>query len=59
MVTRLKAKKAQFSQAIYDRLVTRRARAILALRKARNELAEYERTHTSGIPRKRKGEVWV
>ncbi len=41
-------KKERFSQATYDKLVTRRARAILALRKAREELKKHVRTHTRG-----------
>jgi hypothetical protein len=47
MVTKRKAKK-QFRQAEWDRLVTRRARAILALREARGEVNKYVKTHTRG-----------
>jgi hypothetical protein len=39
--------KKRFSQAEWDRLVMRRAEAILALRKARQELKEYKKTHKS------------
>jgi len=39
--------KKKFSQAERDRLVTLKARATLALRKAREKLTEYDRTHTS------------
>ena len=45
--------KKQFRQAEYDRLVLARAKAILALRKARQKLNKYERTHTSGIAHER------
>lgn len=51
--------KKRFSQAEYDKLVTRKARAVLAFRKAREELDRYVKTHTSGIARKRKGETWI
>ena len=54
-----KVAKKKFSQAEYDKLVMRKAKANLSLRVARRKLSEYERTHTSGITRKRKGETWV
>ena len=57
MVTR--TKKAQFNQAEFDKLMMRKARAGLALRKAREELDRYLKTHTSGIARKRKGDTWI
>jgi len=37
--------KKRFSQAEWDKLTLRRAKAILALRKARAEIAKYEKTH--------------
>ena len=43
--------KKKFSQAEWDKLVLCKAKAILALRKARQDAKEYERTHTSGIAR--------
>jgi hypothetical protein len=55
MVTKTKATKKRFSQAEYDRLVTRKAVATLSLRNSRQELEHYTRTHTSGIAHKRKG----
>lgn len=57
-ITRRKTK-IPFKQPEYDRLVTRKAKAILVLRRARQELADYVETHTSGIPRKRRDEIWV
>ena len=39
------ATKKRFSQAEWDRIMLRRAKAILALRKARAELKEYDATH--------------
>ena len=62
MVARLRTKRVAripFKQSEYDRLVTRKAKASLALRKARQELADYENTHTSGISRLAKGDKWV
>ena len=59
MRTKTRVSKKRFDQPEFDKLVTRKARAILALRKAREELVEYNRTHTSGIARKRKGETWI
>jgi hypothetical protein len=37
--------KKRFSQATRDKLVERKAKAILALRKARQTLREYDKTH--------------
>ena len=51
--------KSPFKQSEYDRLVIQRAKASLALKKARRELADYEKTHTSGIGRLAKGGRWV
>lgn len=62
MVTRVKARRATkipFKQSEFDKLHTRKAKASLALKKAKRELADYEKTHTSGIPRLRKGEKWI
>lgn len=39
--------KKRFSQAQRDELVTRKAKAILALRKARQALGNYDKTHKS------------
>jgi len=41
------ATKKRFSQVQRDKLVVRRAKAILGLRKARQALKEYDRTHKS------------
>ena len=51
--------KIPFKQSEYDRLVTRKAKASLVLRRAKQEQADYERTHTSGIGRLAKGDRWV
>ena len=62
MVTKARTRrkvKTPFNQSEYDRLVTRKAKASLALRKARQDLADYERTHTSGIGRLARGDKWV
>jgi len=50
--------KIPFKQSEYDRLFIKKARASLALKKARQELADYEKTHTSGISRLAKGDKW-
>jgi hypothetical protein len=48
------ATKKRFSQAQWDKLTLRRAKAILALRKARQDVQKYQGTHTSGVAREGK-----
>jgi len=62
MVVRVKTKrgaKIPFKQSEYDRLVTRGARASLALKRARQDIADYEKTHTTGLPRLSRGDKWI
>ena len=51
--------KLPFKQSEYDKLVTRKAKASLLLKRAKQELTDYEKTHTSGIGRLAKGDRWV
>ncbi len=50
--------KIPFKQSEFDRLHTKKSIASLAFKKARRELADYVRTHTSGISRLAKGDKW-
>jgi len=43
--------KIPFKQSEWDRLCMKKAKTSLALKKARQEKADYEKTHTSGISR--------
>jgi hypothetical protein len=46
--------KKRFSQKQWDTLTLRKAKATLALRKAREAVRQYEKTHTSGIAHERR-----